>query len=310
MFTIQHNATSITLTDKQHAQAEIFLFGALLNRYAIQQTDGTWFNCIAGFADAANAQNTLTDGFKSAKLSPYVCRLKNGRYHFGGQSYQCHKHFIGEHAIHGLMYDAIFSVSGSDADDHSAWVELQADYAQDDAGYPFAYRMSVRYTLAENGLTLQTTVHNTGNQALPLTDGWHPYFTLGGKADDWTLHINSTQQLEFDTDLLPTGQIISDDRFQAACLLKNTQLDNSFVLHNTQQAACTLSGSQYQLRIFAEHNYPYLQIYIPPKRTSIAIENLSGAPDCFNNGMGLSILQPGQCQVFQARYVLSLMNEQ
>jgi aldose 1-epimerase len=49
-----------------------------------------------------------------------------------------------------------------------------------------------------------------------------------------------------------------------------------------------------------------LQIYTPATRDSIAVENLSGAPDCFNNGMGLLLLQPGHSQIFTVRYLVNV----
>jgi Galactose mutarotase and related enzymes len=49
-------------------------------------------------------------------------------------------------------------------------------------------------------------------------------------------------------------------------------------------------------------NYPYLQVYTPPHRQSIAIENLSAAPDVFNNRMGLIELEPGERIGFSCSY--------
>ena len=57
---------------------------------------------------------------------------------------------------------------------------------------------------------------------------------------------------------------------------------------------------------FPDAGYPYLQIYTPPHRESIAVENLSGAPNCFNNKMGLLLLQSGHSQIFTVRYKVSV----
>jgi aldose 1-epimerase len=69
-------------------------------------------------------------------------------------------------------------------------------------------------------------------------------------------------------------------------------------------AVCHLRNPEngWELLFFAEKQYPYLQIYTAPHRKSIAIENLSGAPDCLNNDMGLIILEPGQSQTFTLSY--------
>lgn len=305
MFTVQTDAERIILAHENHSRAEIYLFGGLPNRYEIRRADGTWFNCIAAFGSPQQAQENLINGFRSAKLSPYVCRMYRGEYEFEGRKHRCSKHSLNGHAIHGLMYDVMFQISAHGADESAAWVELVADYTQDDDGFPFSYRMIIRYRLAENGLSIVTTVENTGSSAMPLADGWHPYFTLGGSADDWTLQINSTTQLEFDADLLPTGQTLADTRFQTASSLKGIELDNSFVPSDFTQAACTLASADWRLSLYPDESYRYLQIYIPPERDSIAIENLSGAPDCFNNGLGLLVLEAGGSKRFETRYVLA-----
>lgn len=303
MYRIAINPETIELHSPTH-RAEIYLHGGLPNRFAIKQSQHTWFNVIAGYQTPEDAKANLTNGFRSAKLSPYACRLNQGSYTFAGQTHHCHKHTINGHAIHGLMYDADFTLQHSQANDQHARIVLQANYHQQHAGYPFSYQMQIEYCLNHQGLNIATHITNTGTQAMPLVDGWHPYFTLGGQVDDWTLRINSQQQLEFNQDLLPTGNILFNDRFQAAQSLKNTQLDNSFILNPNHQAACELSHAHLKLSIFADSSYPYLQIYIPPERNAIAIENLSGAPDAFNNGIGLNILASSETRTFSTRYVI------
>lgn len=305
MFAIHPQAQSIILEHQNHARAEIFLFGALLHRYEIRLKDGTWFNGVHGYDSIDQATTMITKGFRSAKLSPFVCRMKNARYTFNGQEYQSSKYNRKGHALHGLMYDSQFTLSASHHDQESAWIELSADYGQDDTGYPFDFQLIVRYTLSAQGLTVSTTARNTDTKNIPIADGWHPYFRLGGQIDTWHFRINSDTQLEFDADLLPTGKLLHDERFIQSRLLENIQLDNSFVLKNSAEPACQLENEQLIFNIFVDDSYPYLQVYTPPERSSIALENLSGAPDCFNNQMGLHILAPNAEKTFQTRYLLT-----
>jgi aldose 1-epimerase len=62
------------------------------------------------------------------------------------------------------------------------------------------------------------------------------------------------------------------------------------------------------VEIRPESSYPYLQLYTPPHRESIAIENLSAAPDAFNNGMGLINLEPGASATFKTAYTISCLS--
>ena len=115
--------------------------------------------------------------------------------------------------------------------------------------------------------------------------------------------VESTSLLEFDETLLPTGKKIEDKRFSGGGSLDGIFLDNCFELEGTSPS-CILSNDALQLTIQPDASYPYLQIYTPPHRNSIAIENLSSAPDCFNNKIGLTLVQPEKLYLFSTSYTL------
>lgn len=304
MFSLDSTAETVILHGNRR-RAEIYLHGGLLNRYEIMLAEGTWFNAVKAYASPQHCRDSLTEGFRSAKLSPFACRVRHGKYAFEGHDYQLDGKFrAAGHAAHGMMYDHDFAITDSGADGESAWVELAADYRQSDSGYPFAYRMNVVYRLDSDDLSITTRAQNTGTAAMPLADGWHPYFTLGGRTDDWMMRLNSSRRLVFDEDLVADGRVLADTRFQTASSLQGIELDNSFVLDGFHRPACVLENDALRLKLYPDAAYPYLQIYIPAERDSIALENISGAPDCFNNGLGLTVLQAGEARLFATRYVL------
>ncbi|MBV9989497.1 MAG: aldose 1-epimerase [Chitinophagaceae bacterium] len=287
------------------AEAEIYAFGGLLNAFRVHRSGQPW-NLIEGFSSVEDAHRQITNGFRSAKLSPFVCRMRHGVFELSGKQYRIEKFYLGEHAIHGLVYDLPFRIVTTHSDPSHASVMLALHYDGSDKGYPFAYDLSVEWKLeTRNRLTVSTTVSHQNENAIPYADGWHPYFTLGGSVDDWTLQFHSTGQLEYDADLLPTGKKIADSRFEKTCSLKGIELDNSFELAGDSGAV--LGNDALRLHIMPDRSYPILQIYIPPHRKSIAIENLSGAPDNFNNGIGLILLQPDQPKTFSTRYYAELL---
>jgi aldose 1-epimerase len=158
----------------------------------------------------------------------------------------------------------------------------------------------------ENALSITTTVKNTGDAALPIADGWHPYFTFGGKVDDLELQFQSQEMMEF-INLIPSGKILPYTAFTSPARIGETALDNSFVLDFSKvQPMCILRdpSTGWQLEIRPDKSYPYLQIYIPPHRKSIAIENLSAPPDSFNNGIGLITLAAGNNTSFATQYTI------
>ncbi len=285
--------------------AEIFAFGGILNAFHIP-VNGNIFNCIDGFSAVAEAQESITNAFKSAKISPFVCRLHNGTYHLNGERYTIQKNYLGKHALHGLIYDAVYELEGINESDTVAGIQLTYHYSKNDAGYPFAFDTSLRWELSpNNSLAVTTCISHQNKDAIPFADGWHPYFTLGGPVDQYFLQFDSETQLEFDTDLIPTGKKITDNRFIEKHSLNEIFLDNSFEL--VPNGKCVLSNDQFELKIIPDENYPILQVYTPDHRNSIAIENLSGAPDNFNNGIGLLMLAPNNEYQFKTIYQLTTL---
>jgi aldose 1-epimerase len=274
----------------------------LLNSFHIP-TKKKLINIIDGFETAEEAAANTTNGFKSAKLNPFVCRLKNGEYNFNNKKYTIEKFYLEPHAIHGIIFDAPFTIIDSSATEESATVVLQYNYLGTDKGYPFNYTTTVTWKLEANcSLTVSTTVNHNNNDAIPFADGWHPYFTLGETIDDCILQLDSREQLEFDETLLPTKFIVRDERFVHGSLLKNISLDNCFQLTNPGKSVCTLKNNDLQLTIVPDASYPFLQVYTPSHRKSIAIENLSAAPNAFNNNWGLVFLEPNKEYHFTTKY--------
>jgi aldose 1-epimerase len=305
------NYAVITLRNtKTKYEAEVYSFGALLNAFRFPFGSSV-INIVDGFASPSEAKQHITPFFKSAKLSPFVCRLKNGRYHFNGIDYRVEKYHLGAHALHALLYDAVFEIKESRTDQESAAVVLHHHYDGSDNGYPFEYDMEVEWKLSEgNMLSVSTTVRHNNEFSIPYADGWHPYFTLDTTIDECYLQIDSSEMLEFDADLIPTGKIISEDRFRGKAYLKDVSLDNSFILDqgHTQQPGCRLSSETLKLTIVPDSSYPFLQVYTPGDRRSIALENISGAPDCFNNGLGLRMISPNEAATFTTHYIAAVVS--
>jgi aldose 1-epimerase len=187
-------------------------------------------------------------------------------------------------------------------------VTLRYQYDGHIEGYPFPYNCTIRYCLDNTGkLTIQTHLSNpaAAEQAIPISDGWHPYFRLGGKVDEAWLEIASDTMLEYDDQLVPTGKYIFNSEFYPGRKIGNLKLDNGFKLKDNISPLCTLKTDKVCLEFIAVKNYPFLQLYIPDHRNSIAIENLSAAPDAFNNGIGLTILEPGAKADFEVQIRIS-----
>lgn len=283
--------------------------GGILHSFIVQHNNAP-LNVVESYdSDADFKQNAESKGFRNIKMSPFACRIKNAQYGFAGSNYTIQKFLLNGSAIHGLLYNEPFTVSNTRADEQGAAVSLYFEYKGTDKGYPFPFRCEITYELkADSALTLHTAVTNTGSTAIPMQDGWHPYFTLGGSIDELELQFNSEALVEFDDALVPTGRLLPYTEFNTSKKLGDTFFDNCFTLKkDTAGAACVIKDTarQLQLSVYPDKTYPYLQLYTPPHRQSIAIENISAVPDAFNNGMGLLVLQPGASAQFATTYKIS-----
>jgi aldose 1-epimerase len=280
--------------------------GALLHEFSIPLGNHR-IQVINSYKNLAD-QKENASFYKSAKLSPFVCRISEGKYAFENIHYEFQNKFNDGSAIHGLLADKPFTVLEKSTRENEAFITLQYHYQKNDPAYPFEYLIQVRYTLKKGGrLYLDTTVRNLSSQRIPIADGWHPYFSLEGKVNDWLLSIHSRKKLAFDDKLIPLGHMVEAPDFYSPKLIADEFFDNCFLLESDSGLpAATLENpaNGLHLSFFPDRNYPFLQLYTPGDRKSIAIENLSSAPDAFNNGLGLIILEPADSQSFSVLYQL------
>ncbi|MDN3658324.1 aldose 1-epimerase [Ferruginibacter paludis] len=286
--------------------------GAILHAFSIWHNHH-FINVIDQYDSAEDfAANVESKGMKSCKLSPFACRIKNAKYSFGGHQYTFNKYMLGDNAIHGLLYDVAFEIIDQEGNDERAQVVLQYDYKGENAGFPFSYVCNITYTLSkENTLEIATKITNTDKGIIPMQDGWHPYFKLGKKVDELQLEFQSKEKIIFDDTLVPNGETEPYQEFGSLKQIGDTFFDNCFTSNFAEcQPLCVLRDpvQKLQVEIHPDKSYPYLQIYTPPHRNSIAIENLSAVPDAFNNGIGLITLAPQTSQVFATTFKITPLN--
>lgn len=308
----QDGLDQVVLVDQSTSTEVTILpaFGALLHAFRIRTQESGLFNIIDSYKDRDELEKELSRSFKNPKLSPWPCRIDSGKYSFDGKDFQFETLFGDGQAIHGLLYNKSFSILEEKGSESEATLVLEYVFKKEDKGYPYDYSCEVKYVLhADATLEVMTTVTNLDKVEIPIADGWHPYFNLGGSINEWNLQFHASAIVEFSDKLLPTGNLLQYNEFETAKPIGDHFLDNCFTLKpGLVGPACELTNPANGLRVsfFPETSYPYLQIYTPPHRKSIAIENLSGAPDCFNNKMGLTVLAPGHSQIFTVRYKVSV----
>ena len=286
----------MNLSGQQHLieagdhQATIVEVGAGLQRYTHAGADVT---CTYG-------PDILPPKACGIVLVPWPNRIRDGKYAFDGTDYQLAlTEPAARNAIHGLGRWARWTV----IDHQLARITLRLDVVPQN-GYPFPVRAEVTYALdAQSGLAVTLRAHNPGRVRAPFGAGSHPYVSTRGHAlAETVLRLPAVERLVTDEKGLPVGTrpvAGSDHDFRLGKRLKTLRMDDGFTgldLDREQRYAevrTPAGGAQ----LWFDDAFGYLQVLtldaLTPQQPGIAIEPMTCAPDAFNSGGGLIVLEPG-----------------
>lgn len=236
---------------------------------------------------------------KGAMLAPWPNRIREARYEFEGRTYEPVKNFKpqGGHAIHGTVCFETFRLASRNNAD--PFFELVQD-SKGWTGYPFPVRTSFRYEFAEGGLSLTFTLENRGKARIPAGLGWHPYFRLSDSVKPCHLELPSGKKLSMNERAVPDGKKVSLGRFAKPEPIGEDFLDACLELTGKgriQTSRLTDPVQKIALEVWQETGpgkFGYVQVFTHPLRHCLAIEPMTCAPDAFNNGMGLVVLDAGE----------------
>lgn len=280
--------------------------GATLNHLALTN-DKELVELLAGYEN--EAEWLKNEWYRGVKLSPFVNRITRGKYDWEGKSYTLPINMPSEgHAIHGLVYEKAFQEAYIGMEEEYGMIGLTYIYDGAIEGYPFAYKLNLYYQLSNNNFSCMTKVQNLGTSTMPYSDGWHPYFKLGGTVDNWVLQLPAVMTVDLQDNKIPTGNLIWEGKTPYINVLKDMELDQGFrflLKERIWQTKLYNPVQQQQLIVWQDKSYPYVQIYTAPDRQSIAIEPCTSCADAFNNGKGLLEIPAGGR--FMGRYGVSLV---
>jgi aldose 1-epimerase len=248
------------------------------------------------------------DGGRGQLLIPWPNRIAGAAYRFGGAEFRLPvtETRTGS-AIHGLVRARPWRLAEASA----ATVTLTLDMPPQD-GYPFSLGLSATYSLADDGLTARVTATNRGERACPFGAGAHPYvrLTSDGLIDDALLHIPAEATLVTDERGIPTGAerdvAGTGFDFRSPRPVGSQLLDTAFTRllagdDGITRIALTAPDGTHGVAVWMDKSHRYAMIYsgdtLPDparRRRGLAIEPMTCAPDAFNSGAGLIVLQPGE----------------
>ena len=293
------NSTTI-LNSELGIQVDIIQdFGAIINQYRVNHSP---FSFIVGYQDSHDLIQSHPFFSRSAKLFPFPNRLKAGQYRYRQRDYTLAANFPwSEHAVHGLLYNQPFKLVAHEANSEYAEATFRFETTKLADGYPFAFRLDVRYRIDYQGtLSCNTTITNLGTEHFPFGDAWHPYFSLGCDLKHCQLTMAAHTEIEHQHDL-PTGQYLSSNAFSTPTSLEGVNLNNCYQFSDSSEQTLALirDDKSASLQFNQGKGYSFVQLYTPPSEPSIAIEPMTCPADAFNNHIGLLELAPEETVQFE-----------
>lgn len=198
--------------------------------------------------------------------------------------------------IHGVLaaYPR-WRVTVESANELTAEVDFGAD-PKLTASFPFPHLLALTIRLSGKRLTVRTAVTPTGDQAVPLCFGFHPYLRLPGvPRNQWVIETPPLRHLRLDEQGLPTGETTQ----QGACAdpLGDRAFDDGYD-EVPDGAVFAVSGGGRRIEVHFEQGYPAAQIFAPPTEDVVCFEPMAAPTDALRRG-GYRSVRPGESAVAQ-----------
>jgi aldose 1-epimerase len=194
--------------------------------------------------------------------------------------------------IHGLLSAA----GGWSVEDHDA-TRLRAAFdfaARSDllTAFPFPHRLLLDVTLSGASLTITSTVQATGDVAVPVAFGFHPYLQIPGvERSGWEIEVPVRERLVLDERMLPTGarEPVS---VEAGALGERT-FDDGY-LAPPGGAPFVLAGGGRRIELAFGEGFRFAQVFAPEEEDLVAYEPMAAPTNALVSGEDLPLVAPGE----------------
>ena len=205
----------------------------------------------------------------------------------------------GEHGVrtdpNGLPIHGVLAAYPNWRVTHESANELTAevDFGDQDllASFPFPHRLALTVSLFERTLRLRTSVTPSGEKAVPLCFGFHPYLRLpDAPRDQWIIETPRLRHLKLDERGLPTGETTLQPATTEA--LGDKAFDDGYD-EVAEGAVFAVSGGGRRIEVHFEQGYPAAQVFAPPGEDVVCFEPMTAPTDALRRG-GYRCARPGE----------------
>jgi aldose 1-epimerase len=244
-------------------------------------------------------------------LAPWANRIPGGGFNANGKRYAFNEslgvlRLHGDRiAIHGMLFASnLWQVTEVGSDATGAWATSRLEfwrYPSFMANWPFAHEYEMTYRLSNGALETSVSVKNLSNDPMPVSIGFHPYFTLPGvPRNECTARIPARSHVETDDRLCATGEF-RPNTLPDPTTLATTTLDDGFtdLIRNPEnKAVFGIEGGGRAIEVAFGPKWQIGVVYSPPGKEYICFEPMAAVTNGINLAAdgrypALQMLEPG-----------------
>lgn len=221
-------------------------------------------------------------------LYPAPNRVAGGKFSFEGRSFDWGTNDK-DRFLHALVRDLPWRFEIGPADEHGVSVECWLDFAPGTELYekfPFEHRLSLIYSLGEQGVMVRYRVQNLGERTLPYGFALHPYFNFLGSRESAILCVPAQAHMEA-VDLMPTGRLepLGGMAYDITAPIPVPELvldDVYWGMRPGQPAWIEYREVGIRVELASSVEFTHMVVYIQPRNNFFCVENQTCSTDAHN----------------------------
>ncbi|MFZ1993113.1 MAG: aldose 1-epimerase [Solirubrobacteraceae bacterium] len=231
-------------------------------------------------------------------LHPWANRLSRAGYVAGGKEvtlpppdgrYGLDPNGLPIHgALPGLLRWEVLETGGQDR------VSARLDWtgAELMALFPFAHELRLDALAGDRGLELVTTLRATGEDAVPVAFGYHPYLCPPGDAPraDWQVTLGASERLVLDGRMIPTG---ATEPLETRSFALDGQSWDDGLAGLASPPEFSVSAGTQTVTVTFDDGFPYAQVFAPEGQEFICFEPMTAPTNALEDGSALTLVAPG-----------------
>jgi galactose mutarotase-like enzyme len=167
--------------------------------------------------------------------------------------------------------------------------------------FPHPHAIEVEVDIEDRAQTIVTRVRPTGDAAVPIAFGWHPYVQIPGiPRQEWELTLPLREHLVLDERSLPTGEV-EPVEYPEPLLLGDRAFDDGYSGVPDGTTFAVAAGGR-RVEVEFVRGYPYAQVFAPPGEEVVCFEPMTAPTNALESGQGLRTAAPGEA--FEAVFTL------